>query len=149
MADTDHISQLVSIATDPHQLQSAQHIAAQRLLAFDGEVFPSDGCAITLSVLLQQAGVDVMDVFQAIQLGQKLQDRGWTRIPVGAQQKGDVGSTCGTFPHHGYDHVYLVLQPINADEMVVADNQDSSPHFRFASGKGHTPTQFFLRASGS
>ncbi|HZZ87486.1 MAG TPA: hypothetical protein VFE13_04035 [Caulobacteraceae bacterium] len=80
-------------------------------------------------------------------LSQVLEKRGWTRVPVGSQQAGDVGSTCGPTPHHGYDHIYLVLQPLNVDEMVIADNQAPAPHFRFASGKGHTPTQFFLRAS--
>jgi hypothetical protein len=31
--------------------------------------------------------------------------------------------------------------------MVIADNQDTVPHFRYASGKGgKSPTRFFLRA---
>jgi hypothetical protein len=149
MSDVDHIVNLLAIAADAHQLQAAQHVAAQRLLAYDGEVYPSDGCAITLSVLLQQAGIAVPDVFQAIQLGRTLIERGWTRVAVGSQQQGDIGSTCGQTAHHGYDHVYLVLRPINIDEMVIADNQATSPHFRFASGKGHTPTQFFLRATAA
>jgi len=48
--------------------------------------------------------------------------------------------------HHGTDHVYVVLGDLNADEMVVADNQEPAPHFRFASGKGKSPTTYFLRA---
>jgi hypothetical protein len=39
-----------------------------------------------------------------------------------------------------------LLKVLNSDEMVVADNQEAAPHFRFASGKGRTPTTFFLRA---
>lgn len=148
MTDAPLIPALLKLASDVHQLQAAQHVAAKRLLDFDGEIYPSDGCAITLSVLLQDAGIDVKDTFQAIELGRVLEnERGWRRIPVGSQEKGDVGSTCGQKPHHGFDHIYLVLRPINPDEMVIADNQEPKPHFRFASGHGgKTPTKFFLRA---
>lgn len=149
MADAQYIAGLVATASDAAQLQAAQHIAAKRLLDFDGEVYPSDGCAITLSVLLQQAGIGVQDTFQALALGNVLKSqRRWQVIPLGQQQTGDVGSTCGTVPHHGYDHIYLVLKVLNSDEMVIADNQQHEPHFRWASGKGgKTPTKFFLRAS--
>jgi hypothetical protein len=123
-----------------------QHIAARKLLDYDGEVYPSDGCAITLCVLLQNAGIAVKGTFLAIDLGHVLESRNWQVIPVGQQRVGDVGSTCGTVPHHGRDHIYLVLKVLNADEMIVADNQEPSPHFRYASGKGRTPTRFFLRA---
>jgi hypothetical protein len=58
-----------------------------------------------------------------------------------------LGSTCGTEAHHGFDHIYLVLKKLNDDEMVIADNQSTQPHFRFASGQGKTPTKFFLRAT--
>lgn len=148
-ADAGAIDRLVGLASSPQNLRAAQAIAAQRLLAFDREVFPHDGCAITLSVLMQQAGIEVSDTFPAIALGQALQRRGWKKIPVGQQQKGDVGSTCGTVAHHGTDHIYLVLRDVNDDEMVIADNQETSPHFRFASGNGKSPTTFFLRAAGA
>jgi hypothetical protein len=147
-ADKQHIAALLQLASDPDQLVAAQEIAARRLLNFDGEVFPSDGCAITLSVLLQEAGIDVPDTFRAFDLGNKLKnDRGWQVVAIGKQQAGDVGSTCGPRPHHGTDHIYLVLRPVNSDEMVIADNQKAAPHFRWASGKGRSPTTFFLRAS--
>lgn len=151
MSDQDCIPALIALASNANHLQSAQHVAAQRLLAYDGEVYPADGCAITLSVLLQEAGVAIDDTYTAIALGQKLQNvRNWTVVPVGGQKAGDVGSTCGAIPQHGSDHVYLVLKPVNADEMVIADNQSSQPHFRYASGQGgKTPTRFFLRAPGS
>jgi hypothetical protein len=75
--------------------------------------------------------------------------RCWKRVAVGQQQNGDVGSTCGPTPDHGSDHIYLVLKVLNADEMVIADNQEPAPHFRYASGKGgKTPTKYFLRATG-
>jgi hypothetical protein len=149
VADGGAVDKLVALGSDPNTLQAAEAIAAQRLLSFDGEVFPHDGCAITLSVLMQQAGIDVPDTFPAIELGQELVRRGWKRIPVGEQERGDVGSTCGPVAHHGTDHIYLVLRTVNDDEMVVADNQASSPHFRFASGQGKSPTTFFLRATGA
>ena len=148
VSDKDCIEQLVNIASSVGQLDSAQSVAAQKLLNYDGEVYPSDGCAITLSVLLQDAGIDVPDTYTAIELGQELRDdRNWQVIPLGQQQAGDVGSTCGSTPNHGFDHIYLVLQKINDDEMLIADNQSSQPHFRYVSGQGKTPTRFFLRAT--
>jgi hypothetical protein len=45
------------------------------------------------------------------------------KIPVGQQQAGDVGSTCGPTAHHGYDHIYLVLERQDSDKMVIVDNQ--------------------------
>jgi len=71
MSDRDCIPALLNIASDPDRLLE-QHVAAQRLLDFDGETFPSDGCAITLSVLLQEAGIAVNDTYQAIVLGNLL-----------------------------------------------------------------------------
>jgi hypothetical protein len=147
--DKDCIPKLLQIASDVAALESAQKIAAARLLKYDGEQYPRDGCAITLSVLLQQAGIDVPDTFQAIRLGGILRDgRKWQVIPVGQQIPGDVGSTCGPTPDHGRDHIYLVLKRLNDDEMLVADNQNTVPHSRWASGQGgKTPTKFFLRAT--
>lgn len=146
MDDATHIPGLISLASSPNHLLAAQHAAARKLLAYDGEHYPSDGCAITLSTLLQEAGIEVADTYLAIQMGEVLAKRGWTRVPIGEQKAGDVGSTCGPRPNHGSDHVYLVLREMNADEMTIADNQAQAPHFRFASGKGKTPTKFFLRA---
>lgn len=145
MSDKDLIPAAINLARN--NLQHVQHDAAAELLAFDGEKYPSDGCAITLSTLLREAGMDVPATYQALALGSVLKKRGWVVVPVGQQQAGDVGSTCGPTPHHGTDHIYFVLQPLNHDEMVIADNQSSRPHFRWASGQGgKTPTRFFLRA---
>ena len=151
MSDKDQIGLLLNEAWGVGKLDDAQARAAKKLLDFDGEKYPSDGCAITLSVLLQDAGIDVLDIYTAIQLGRELRDtRGWQLIDVGSQQAGDVGSTCGQIAVHGKDHIYLVLQNLNVDEMIIADNQSAKPHFRFASGQGgKTPTRFFLRAPGA
>jgi hypothetical protein len=148
MSDRDNIATLIKLGSGTDSLQAVEHVAAQKILAFDGEAFPADSCAITQSCLMQDAGIDVPDTYQALAFGNMLIKRGWQKIAIGQQQAGDIGSTCGTVPDHGNDHVYLVLSSFNADEMVVADNQASAPHFRFASGKGgKTPTKFFLRAT--
>src|SRR6185437_4417457 len=111
MSDGQFIHALLQLASDPDQLVAAQHVAAKKLLDYDGEIYPSDGCAITLSVLLQEAGIDVADTFKAIVLGDALKTRrNWRVVPVGQQLAGDVGSTCGSKPHHGTDHIYLVLK---------------------------------------
>ena|SRR5271165_714556 len=147
MADGERIPDLIKLASDVSLLDDAQRTAAKKLLDFDGEVFPSDGCAITLSILLQGAGISVPDTYKAFDLGNLLKGKNWKTIPVGTQRDGDIGSTCGSQPHHGQDHIYLVLRAVNSDEMVVADNQKSEPHFRYASGKGGViATRFFLRA---
>lgn len=145
--DDFDVATLIANASVKDHLQTSQHIAARRLMAFDGEVYPKDGCAITASVLLQDAGLDIPDTYQAIALGCWLIAHGWEQIPIGEQEPGDIGSTCGKAPQHGIDHVYLVLKKVNEDEMVIADNQRPEPHFRWASGKGgKSPTKFFLRA---
>ena len=143
------VNDLISLASGANRLRQAQAIAAQRLLAYDGEKYPSDGCAITLSVLPQQAGLELPDTYTAIALGKLLKSRGWQQIGIGDQKAGDVGSTCGDVTNHGLDHIYLAVQILIYDEMIVADNQQAEPHFRFASGKGKTPTRFFLRATTS
>jgi hypothetical protein len=149
MSDSQCVTKLMTIASDSNQLQTAQHVAAKKLLDYDGETYPQDGCAITLSVLLQEAGIAIPDTYLAIALGNTLRkQRNWQIIPIGQQQPGDVGSTCGATANHGSDHVYLVLKVLNFDEMVIADNQALAPHFRYASGLGgKTPTKFFLRAA--
>lgn len=149
MSDWQGVRNLVDYASDPARLQAIQHIAAAKLLAYDEEIFPTDGCAITLSLLLQAVGIDVSDTYTAFDLSKELEhNRNWSRVVVGCQKSGDIGSTCLQAPVHGSDHVYFVLKAVNEDEMVIADNQTEAPHFRFASGQGKTPTQYFLRAPG-
>jgi hypothetical protein len=141
---------LVAIGSDKDKLLAVQHSAARKEIVAVGEKYPRDGCAITLSCLLQEAGFDVPDTYQAIALGALLKNKGWQPVPIGQQQAGDVGSTCGPTAHHGVDHIFLVLSAVNHDEMVIADNQQQAPHFRWASGKGgKSPTKFFLRPGTS
>lgn len=83
-------------------------------------------------------------------LAHLLELRGWNRVSRGDQIPGDVGVTFDadhSIP--GSDHVYLVIEALGADRMMIADNQnpEDAPHERYASGKGHkTPTDYFLRA---
>ena len=44
MSDGQQIPDLIKSASNANLLQDAQRIAAKKLLDFDGEVFPSDGC---------------------------------------------------------------------------------------------------------
>jgi hypothetical protein len=147
--DLGLIPQLLAVANDPVAYAKVQKEAKDELFEGAGEIWPHDGCAINLSDLLQAAGINVPDIFQALALGNHLRDhRRWQVIANGQQQRGDVGSTCGTTAHHGEDHIYLVTQRVDSDEMVVADNQRPEPHSRFVSGQGgKTPTKFFLRAT--
>jgi hypothetical protein len=49
-------------------------------------------------------------------------------------------------------HIFLVVQAIDADVMVIADNQAPGPHRRRASGDpklNHSPVAYFLRAEGT
>lgn len=146
-ADRAKIPRAREIANTPAEYRAVQREAADELLRLAGEDWPHDGCAINLSDLLQKAGIDVPNILQALGLGDHLRDeRGWQVIPNGEQQPGDVGSTCGPTPHHGFDHIYMVLERRGGDEMLVADNQEPQPHTRYVSGRGKTPTKFFLRA---
>jgi hypothetical protein len=147
-SDRGRIPKLLAVANDPDTYRDVQKESAQELLSLAEEHWPHDGCAINLSNLLQAAKIPVPNILQAIKLGAHLRDhRGWEVIPKGQQQPGDIGSTCGDTANHGFDHIYLVLQRLNEDEMVIADNQKPKPHSRFVSGQGKTPTKFFLRAT--
>ncbi|MBA7847293.1 hypothetical protein HV213_13820 [Klebsiella sp. RHBSTW-00484] len=146
LSDKEKIIEVMNIARTPSRYDKVQEIAAIELFKLAHEHWPHDGCALNLSNLLQEGDIAVPDIMQALALGNYLHDhRQWTTIPVGQQQPGDVGSTCGPTAHHGYDHIYLVLERIDDDKMIIADNQKPVPHERFASGKGRTPTKFFLR----
>jgi hypothetical protein len=149
--DRDHIAKLVELGASQAGLAKAQQIAAKALKSA-GESWPHNGCAANLCALLQLSGIDVPMTLGAGKLahvlGGQINSRHWVHIPVGDQKAGDVG-VC--FDNNGgvagADHIYLVLRRIDSDEMVIADNQDSAPHKRFASGGHKTPTEYFLRAA--
>jgi hypothetical protein len=148
--DRDRIAGLLAQAVDPDRLCAAQALAARRLLSPEGDVFPADGCAMTLSLLMRAVGFEVPELCWAIDVPATLLARGWIEVLPGSQRAGDIGSTCREEKHHGEDHVFLVVRCVNQDEMIVVDNQAAYPHFRWASGQGgKTPTAMFYRAPGA
>jgi len=132
------------------QGSSAAGLKAARLKAAKNWAhYPTNGCAYHLSALLQNAGIGVKTEGSAGKLAKQIEARGWKRVPVGEQQPGDVGVTYDHDPTPpGADHIYLVVAVKGKDEMIIADNQrkTDATHSRFASGKGKTPTAYFLRA---
>jgi hypothetical protein len=144
MSDTIRIPELIKRGGSASGLREAREAAARAL----GE-YPHNGCAVHLSALLRQSGIGVAMIAGAGALAHAIQARGWQRIAVGHQRPGDVGVTFDRDPTPpGADHIYLVIDALDADKMLIADNQRTAdaPHIRFASGHGKTPTEFFLRA---
>ncbi|MDN0075072.1 DUF1906 domain-containing protein [Crenobacter sp. SG2303] len=144
VADAIHVAELIRQGSSAEGLQAARETAAASLPGY-----PTNGCAAHLSALLQQSSMDVPMTWGAGKLAQVLIDRGWSQITVGNQKPGDVGVCFDNNPSPpGADHIYLVVSTSGPDEMMIADNQrtEDAPHIRFASGKGKTPTEYFLRA---
>jgi hypothetical protein len=140
--DNEKISTLIANASTASGIKRAQTRAKKAW-----PPFPHNGCAANLSALLQIAGMDVPMILGAGKLAFHLEKtRGWGVIDVGQQMPGDVGVTFDEGGNPGADHIYLLLEVRNRDEMLISDNQATSPHVRFASGKGRTPTEYFLRA---
>lgn len=144
-ADASHVPLLVQIG------RSAEGLAAARSTANASmKGYPTNGCAAHLSALLQQASINVPMTLGAGKLANRIADRGWQRVAVGHQQAGDVG-VCfdNDTAKPGADHVYLVIEPLDNDKMLIADNQNpaNAPHPRSARGlDGKTGTDYFLRA---
>jgi hypothetical protein len=149
--DQDHIAKLIENGDSRESLATAQRSAAKALADAGERPFPHNACAATLSALLQLSGIDVPMTLGAGKLahtlGGQLNSRRWEHIPLGGQQAGDVGVCFDNGGVAGADHIYLVVQRVDKDEMVIADNQAASTHRRFASGRGKTPTEYFLRAT--
>lgn len=142
--DAGHVAALIVQGSTADGLERARKTAAAAW-----HDYPHDGCAAHLSALLQQAGIGVPMTLGAGALARVLAQRGWARIARGNQIAGDVGVCYDLDPTPaGADHIYLVVQRIDSDQMLVADNQrqTDAPHIRFASGHGKTPTEYFLRA---
>ena len=143
IADAACVPKLIEVGSSAEGLAQAWKTAAAAL-----KNFPTNGCAAHLSALLHEAGINIPMTLGAGMLGHRLADRGWTRIECGRQKAGDVGVCFDNTDPPGADHIYLVVKTMGPDEMLIADNQRKTdePHSRFASGKGKTPTEYFLRA---
>jgi len=141
--DGKYIPDLISQGSTADGLATARRTAAAALTGY-----PHNGCAAHLSALLRQASIDVSMTLSAGMLAHRFEQRGWTRIAVHQQQAGDVGVCFDNTDPPGADHIYLVVRRIDDDLMDIADNQNpvDEPHRRYASGKGKTATQYFLRA---
>lgn len=145
------IPELVRNGGDLASLRMAQDAAARALAAAGLPPFPTDACAAMLSALLQMSGVPVPMTLGAgnlaHRLGERLNSHGWDHVAVGGQQPGDIGVTFDKGGNPEADHIYLVVETRGPDRMLIADNQASVPHERFASGDGKTATECFLRAT--
>jgi len=144
-ADATHVPDLIRQGGSAEGLKTARETAASALKGY-----PKNGCAAHLSALMQQAGMNIEMTFGAGKLAHILAERNWARVGVGQQMPGDVGVCYDNDPSPpGSDHVYLVVSTSGDDLMMVADNQrtSDSPHKRYATGRGKTPTEYFLRAN--
>jgi len=146
--DVARIADLIANGAGEAGMSAARKSAADELAKRGLPAYPKNACALHLSALLQQAGIDVPMIPGAGKLASVLEKRGWQRVAVRQQRPGDVG-VCFDNDHAipGSDHVYLVVECIDDDEMMISDNQaGTAPHRRFAMGDGKTPTEYFLRA---
>jgi hypothetical protein len=149
--DQSKIPKLIECASSSAGLTEARRQAAEALGVSAKPKPITNGCAATLSALMQLSGISIPMTLGAgklaNRLGGSINSRRWESIAVGHQHPGDVGVTFDNGGNPGADHIYLVLKRLNADDMMIADNQDKVPHKRAASGKGKTPTDYFLRAT--
>lgn len=147
MSDIDKIPRLIELGSSSEGISKARKIAGKAL-----SEFPHNGCAAYLSALLRLAGItEVPETLGAGKLAHILRGpgpgtRGWDVVSVGKQRAGDVGVTFDLGGNPGADHIYLVVAVSGADKMTISDNQESVTHTRYASGKGKTRTEYFLRA---
>ncbi|CDX38874.1 hypothetical protein MPLSOD_340076 [Mesorhizobium sp. SOD10] len=149
----DLVEKLINLGSDAGSCQVIRQKASQAMVRIYGKPTLHNACACTLSLFLQSAGYPLAKiVYGAGALAQYLRQHGWQKVDVGNQQAGDVG-VCRDDDKTtaGADHIFLVVKRADADQMLIADNQESfSPHPRFASGKGHkTPVDYFLRYSAT
>ena len=143
--DKDQIPKLVRCGSTPQGVQQAQSLAKQVMQENGYGSTLHNACAATLSEFMNLAGIDVPITLGAANLARRIRGRGWDQVDVGNQEAGDVAIANNDV------HIFLVVQAIDKDEMVIADNQAPGPHRRKASGDpelDHTPVHYFLRASG-
>jgi hypothetical protein len=143
--DNDQIPKLVRLGSTQQGIQNAQSLAKKVMQDNGYGSTLHNACAATLSEFMNLAGIDVPITLGAGNLARRIQGRGWNQIGVGNQQVGDVAVADNDV------HIFLVVQAIDKDEMVIADNQAPGPHRRKASGDpelDHTPVHYFLRAAG-
>lgn len=105
-----------------------------------------NACAATLSEFMITSSINVPVTLGAGKLARRIEERGWQRVNVGQQQSGDVAVAKNDV------HIFLVVQAVGNDDLMVADNQAPGPHPRKASGDpalNHSPVAYFLRSQGA
>lgn len=144
--DKDHILQLVQSGSTKQGVQKAQTLAKE---VMDNNGYGStlhNACAATLSEFMNLSGINVPITLRAGNLARRIKNRGWNPIDVGDQHAGDVAVAIHDV------HIFLVVQAIDHDVMLIADNQAPGPHRRKACGdpdRNHSPVAYFLRAEGA
>jgi|SRR5579871_6376548 len=144
--DKDQIPQLVQLGSTKQGVAKAQTLAKQAMQDNGYGSTLHNACAATLSEFMKLAEIDVPITLGAGNLARRIKSRGWNQIDVGNQQAGDVAVAINDV------HIFLVVQAIDKDVMVIADNQAPGPHRRKASGEpalNHSPVAYFLRAEGA
>jgi hypothetical protein len=139
-SDKQCIPKLIELGDDVESLHKIQDIAAKSMKAAGYGYTMHNACAATLSAFLNEAEIRIPTILGAGRLAQRLAGRGWVKRPIGQQKPGDVGVAQNDV------HIYLVVETSGPDQMTIADNQAPTPHVRFATGKGKTPTSYFLTA---
>jgi hypothetical protein len=151
MTQAQQVSGLVQILeASPEVLNYARNIATAIVSG------PANHCAATLSALLvfvdiypNSGGTGNGDLQPWVPtLAFDLEKRrGWTRVPVGPGiAKGDVGVVFASATTH---HIYLVIDPADPANPLIADNQKAGMHQRAVAGnaaENYSPTNYFLRA---
>ncbi len=154
--DKDQVDELIALGTNPSSITRVQTLARELMRETGNRYTLQLACAATLSCFLTEAGIPIAKTVGAGELARRLRTkRDWERVEVGGQRAGDVGVTFDKDPSRpGADHVYLVVERIDRDLMLIADNQvEGKRHHRTASGKkagrmssAKTATEYFLRA---
>lgn len=146
--DAAAVARLIELGSSAASCERLRERARQAMVRIYGKPTFKNACAATLSIFLQEAGIKIPLEYGAGRLAKMLRERGWQQIDVGEQEAGDVAVTEDNGPPSGADHIFLVVERLGPDKMMIADNQTSDcPHTRYASGRdGRTPCEYFLRA---
>jgi hypothetical protein len=144
--DKDQIPKLVQLGSTKQGVQDAQSLAKNVMQDNGYGSTLHNACAATLSEFMNLAGIDVPMTLGAGNLARRIKARGWGQVNVGNQRAGDVAVADNDV------HIFLVVQAIDQDVMLIADNQAPGPHRRKANGEpelDYTRVVYFLRADGA
>lgn len=149
ISDAKAMEKLVSrLSRSTETLAFAQHIATAIVNG------PANHGAATLSVLAMSVGIYARGANDArglemgvVALAWDLERRrGWSRVRVGQPlRRGDIGVVIA---NEESNHMYLVVDPLDSADPLIADNQETALHHRRVRGdlEGCLPTTYFLRA---